>query len=72
MTPDVREALNINATENGIAAITKILQYNSSQVDVNELLPLWFSYPFGKMKNCFIAMDFFYLLLDSKHFKNWP
>lgn len=30
--PDAREDSNINATENAIAAITKILQYNSSQV----------------------------------------
>lgn len=42
--PDAREVPNINATENAIAAITKILQYNSSQVNVNELLPIWFSW----------------------------
>ena len=30
--PDSRNDVNINATENAISALTKILQYNNSQV----------------------------------------
>lgn len=33
-SPDSRNDLNINATENAIAALTKILQYNNSQVRI--------------------------------------
>ncbi|RWS30151.1 importin-5-like protein [Leptotrombidium deliense] len=42
--PDSRTDDNVAATENAIAAVTKILQFNNSQVNVNELLPLWFSW----------------------------
>jgi hypothetical protein len=40
--PESRKEENINATENAVAAVTKILQFNSSRVNVNELLPVWF------------------------------
>ena len=39
--PNAREAENINPTENAISAVTKILQYNSSAINVNEILPVW-------------------------------
>lgn len=32
--PNAREDSNINATENAIAAVTKILQFNNSQVSI--------------------------------------
>lgn len=42
--PDSRSAENICATENAIAAVTKILQFNSSHLNANELLPTWLSW----------------------------
>lgn len=43
-SPESRSAENNNSTENGIAAVTKILKYNSSRVNVNEILPHWLSW----------------------------
>ncbi|RWS08235.1 importin-5-like protein [Dinothrombium tinctorium] len=42
--PDSRSEENIAATENAISAVTKILQFNGSHINVNELLPVWFSW----------------------------
>lgn len=42
--PEARSPDNVNSTENAIAAVTKILKYNSSQVNVNELLPHWLAW----------------------------
>lgn len=42
--PNARLAQNITATENAISAVTKILQYNSSQIDVDSILPIWLSW----------------------------
>lgn len=39
-----RSIENIQATENAIAAVTKILKHNNSQINVNQLLPTWFSW----------------------------
>jgi importin-5 len=39
-----RSVDNIDATENGISAFTKILKYNNSCINVNELLPVWLSF----------------------------
>lgn len=39
--PDSRSADNVYATENAISAVAKILHYNSSQINVNEVLPVW-------------------------------
>lgn len=36
-----RSAENISATENAVSAIAKILEYNNSAINVNEILPLW-------------------------------
>ncbi|CAG8588523.1 5786_t:CDS:10, partial [Dentiscutata erythropus] len=38
-----RREENIYATENAISAITKILKFNNSKVDVNAVLPAWFA-----------------------------
>ncbi|XP_026818169.1 importin-5-like [Rhopalosiphum maidis] len=38
---EARSAENINATENAVSAISKILEYNNSAVNVDEILPLW-------------------------------
>ncbi|XP_063224188.1 importin-5 [Bacillus rossius redtenbacheri] len=42
--PESRADENINPTENAISAITKILKYNNSRVNVAELLPHWLSW----------------------------
>lgn len=39
-----RSVENIQATENAISAVTKILKYNSSSINVNQMLPTWFSW----------------------------
>lgn len=39
-----RDPRNVNATENAISAVAKILKYNNSQINVNEVIPLWFSW----------------------------
>jgi hypothetical protein len=41
---DSRSVENIQATENAISAVTKILKYNSSSINVNQILPTWFSW----------------------------
>merc|ERR1712079_305809 len=42
--PEGRQAENINPTENAISAVTKILKYNNSQVNMDQILPVWFSW----------------------------
>lgn len=39
-----RTVENIQATENAISAVTKILKFNSSAINVDQLLPTWFSW----------------------------
>ena len=39
-----RSIENLQATENAISAVTKILKYNSSNINVDQLLPTWFSW----------------------------
>ena len=39
-----RSVENIQATENAISAVTKILKFNNSSINVNQLLPTWFSW----------------------------
>ncbi|XP_050432076.1 importin-5 [Adelges cooleyi] len=40
-SPDARTSDNISATENAVSAIAKILEFNSSAVNVDEILPHW-------------------------------
>ncbi|KAK7864488.1 hypothetical protein R5R35_003107 [Gryllus longicercus] len=42
--PESRSMENINPTENAISAVTKILKYNSSALNVGEILPHWLSW----------------------------
>ncbi|XP_014288134.1 importin-5 [Halyomorpha halys] len=42
--PQSRAEENIGSTENAISAVTKILQHNNSNVNVNEILPHWLSW----------------------------
>lgn len=39
--PESREPENINPTENAISAVTKILQWNTTAINVDEILPIW-------------------------------
>ena len=39
-----RSVENIQATENAISAVTKILKFNSSTMNVDQILPTWFSW----------------------------
>lgn len=43
-SPDSRSTDNISATENAVSAIAKILEFNSSAVNVDEILPHWYGY----------------------------
>ncbi|CAH1757572.1 14994_t:CDS:10 [Entrophospora sp. SA101] len=40
---DSRKDENVYATENAISAITKILKFNNTKIDVNTVLPSWFA-----------------------------
>jgi len=42
--PNSRQPENINPTENAISAVTKILQFNGSKVNLDQVLPLWFNW----------------------------
>lgn len=42
--PEGRSDENINATENAISAVTKILKHNSANVNVDEILQHWLSW----------------------------
>jgi len=42
--PESRAAENINPVENAISAVTKICKYNASQINVNEVIAVWFSW----------------------------
>lgn len=42
--PESRDPRNINPTENAISAVTKILKYNSSAINLEEVIPIWFSW----------------------------
>ena len=39
--PESRQPENINPTENAISAVTKILQFNSSSIVLEQVIPHW-------------------------------
>lgn len=41
-SPEAHTTDNISATENAVSAIAKILEFNSSAVNVDEILPHWY------------------------------
>lgn len=43
-SPKSREVENINPTENAISAVTKVLKFNASQINLDEVLPIWLSW----------------------------
>ena len=42
--PESRLRENINATENAIAAVTKIMQQHHDSINTEQLLPVWMSW----------------------------
>jgi len=42
--PEARNEVNLNPTENAIAAVTKILKFNASAINVDEVIPMWLSW----------------------------
>jgi len=42
--PEARSKSNISATENCISAVTKICKYNSSEIDVDKVIPVWLNW----------------------------
>lgn len=42
--PEAKDVRNINATENAISAVTKIMKYNSSGINLDEIIPLWYTW----------------------------
>lgn len=42
--PESRSPENVNPTENAISAVAKICKHNSSLINVNDVLPMWFSW----------------------------
>ncbi len=39
--PEARAVENINPTENAISAVTKILKFNGSACNMDQILPVW-------------------------------
>eukprot|EP00057_Strongylocentrotus_purpuratus_P035494 XP_799341.4 PREDICTED: importin-5 [Strongylocentrotus purpuratus] len=44
MQPGAREKENLNATENAIAAVTKIMKHHQASLNMAEIVPVWFSW----------------------------
>jgi len=42
--PESRAVENVNPTENAISAVTKILKFNGSACNIDQILPVWFSW----------------------------
>jgi len=42
--PECRTVENINPTENAISAVTKILKFNGSACNMDQILPVWFAW----------------------------
>jgi len=42
--PSARDEENLNPTENAISAATKILKYNASAINTDEMIPVWLSF----------------------------
>ncbi|KAI1286009.1 Importin-5 [Halotydeus destructor] len=68
-TPDSRSEDNINATENAIAAVTKILQFNAGQINVNEVLPTWLSWlpVWEDEEELPVIYEFLLFLIENNH-----
>lgn len=44
MAPEARAPENVNPTENAISAVTKMLKYNNSAINCDEIIPIWLSW----------------------------
>lgn len=43
--PDARSVENLNATENAISAVAKIIKYNHDRIDRDEIIRHWYVFP---------------------------
>lgn len=67
--PDSRSDLNNLATENAISSVTKIMQYNNSHLNVNEIIPVWFSWlpAWEDESELPYIYNFLLMLIENKH-----
>ncbi|XP_077863198.1 importin-5-like, partial [Saccoglossus kowalevskii] len=67
--PQSREPENVNATENAISAVTKIMKHNHGNINVEELLPHWLSWlPVVEDKEeCIHIYSYFCDLIESNN-----
>lgn len=61
--------MNNLATENAISSVTKIMHFNSSHLNVNEIIPVWFSWlpAWEDETELPYIYDFLFKLIESKH-----
>lgn len=67
--PDSRSELNNLASENAISSVTKIMQYNNSHLNVNEIIPVWFSWlpAWEDESELPYIYNFLFMLIENKH-----
>lgn len=67
--PESRSDLNNLATENAISSVTKIMQYNNSHLNVNEIIPVWFSWlpAWEDESELPYIYNFLFMLIENKH-----
>lgn len=61
--PDSRNEVNLNPTENAIAAVTKILKYNASAVNVDEVCSQEFHIVFGFVHMLYLFYSCFHTVV---------
>ncbi len=70
---DARSVENINPTENAISAVTKILKYNSSAIQVDDVLAHWITWlPVWEDEVCPFSFSTVHLHLSAVFFLLHP
>ena len=64
-----RGELNNLATENAISSVTKIMQFNNSHLNVNEIIPIWFNWlpAWEDESELPYIYNFLFMLIENKH-----
>ena len=67
--PDSRSETNNLATENAISSVTKIMHFNNSHLNVNEIIPVWFTWLpcWEDEAELPFIYDFLFMLIENKH-----
>lgn len=67
--PDSRSDLNNLATENAISSVTKIMHFNNSHLNLNEIIPVWFSWLpcYEDESELPYIYNFLFMLIENKH-----